>query len=303
MKCRTTQRIKSMPSQGFVYIALAALLLVMANPLLAQKAKTLDQLSMAEKVVRAKPFHSQHSEPVEPFTIIGNVHYVGAKNIASYLITSDEGHFLLDSGVREMGETILANIQALGFDPSEIKIMLSSHAHFDHVQGHEALRLATGAKVMAIGEDAHALQVGRDLSPLGFEGWDPVEVDRVLEHGDVLTLGDTKLKAINVPGHTQGCTVWTMELDDNGMKFSLAFFGCSGPNNGVKVANNKKFPNLVEDTLLGYSRLRGINPDIYLNGHPHELFESRMSEMQAGDRTPSLINAAALARICEWLRK
>ncbi len=251
---------------------------------LAQSTRSLDQLTMAEKIDRAKPFHLEHSESVEPFTIIDNVHYVGAKNIASYLITTPDGHFLLDTGVREMGDSIRSNIKKLGFEPRDIKILLSSHAHFDHVQGHEEMRKTTGAKVMAVGDDAKALQEGKDLSPLGFEGWDPVEIDTVLKHGDVVSLGATSLTAINVPGHTQGCTVWTMNVEDNKKTFELAFFGCSGPNNGVKITDNEKFPNLVEDTLLGYQRLKTISPDIYLNGHPHELFETRMPAIRSGER-------------------
>src|SRR5438876_9247328 len=105
-------------------------------------------------------FHAEMSQPVEPFRIIGNIYYVGARNIASYLITTPEGDIMIDTGTKEMHEVILANVAKLGFKLQDIKILLSGHAHFDHVQGHAAMKKVTGAKVMAIGEDARALSAG-----------------------------------------------------------------------------------------------------------------------------------------------
>src|SRR5689334_24117263 len=98
-------------------------------------------------------FHGQMSQPVEPFRIVGNIYYVGARNIASYLITTPEGHIMIDTGTNEMHQLIVSNVAKLGFKLRDIKILLSGHAHFDHVQGHAAMKKATGAKVMALGED------------------------------------------------------------------------------------------------------------------------------------------------------
>ena len=134
-------------------------------------------------------FHGRMSEAVEPFHIVGNIYYVGARNIASYLITTPEGHIMIDTGTKEMHEVIRANVAKLGFKLQDIKILLSGHAHFDHVQGHAAMKKATGAKVMAIREDAAALAAGTDQSPLGDEGWEPVKVDRILKDGDTGQIG------------------------------------------------------------------------------------------------------------------
>src|SRR5207245_8530530 len=128
------------------------------------------------------------SDVVCPFHIVGNIYYVGARNIASYLITTPEGHIMIDTGTNEMHQVILANVAKLGFKLQDIKILLSGHAHFDHVQGHAAMKRATGAKVMALGEDAAALSAGMDQSPLGDEGWDPVKVARVLTDGDTMSV-------------------------------------------------------------------------------------------------------------------
>ena len=241
-------------------------------------------LPMERKLELAKPFHTKEREPMAPFTLVGNVHYVGARNIASYLITTQAGHILIDSGVTEMESDILANIEQLGFVPGEVEILLSSHAHFDHVQGHEAIRRATGARVLAMAGDAEALRGGRDLSPLGFEGWAPVKVERTLEHGEMVELGGQRLTAHHIPGHTPGCTVWTTDVADGGETLRVAFFGCSGPNRGVRLTGNPRFPRLVEDTRLGYERLRAITPDIYVTGHPESLFADRIEALRRGER-------------------
>ena len=125
-------------------------------------------------------FHGPYSEAVEPFHIIGNIYYVGARNIASYLLTTPEGHIMIDTGTKEMHPVITANVRKLGFKLQDVKILLSGHAHFDHVQGHAAMKKVTGARVMALREDAVALEAGADRSPLGDEGWEPVQVDRCL---------------------------------------------------------------------------------------------------------------------------
>ena len=127
---------------------------------------------------------------------------MGARNIASYLITTPEGHIMIDTGTKEMHSVIRANVEKLGFKLQDVKILLSGHAHFDHVQGHAAMKKVTGARVMAIGEDAAALAAGMDRSPLGDEGWEPVPVDRILKDGDTVALGGTTLRAVWTPGHT-----------------------------------------------------------------------------------------------------
>ena len=228
-------------------------------------------------------FHGPLSAAVEPFHIVGNIYYVGAKDIASYLIATRQGHILLDTGTKEMGPVIRAGVEKLGFNLSDIKILLSGHAHFDHVQGHAAMKAATGARVMALAADAAALASGTDLSPLADEGWDPVAVDRVLRDGDTVSLGGTTLQALAAPGHTPGCTVWTTRVQEKETAYSVAFYGCAGPNRGVKLLANPKFPQLVEETLRSFRRLRELKPDIYLTMHPQSLFADKVERIKRGD--------------------
>lgn len=240
-------------------------------------------------------FHGPYSQPEEAFRLIGNIYYVGAKNIASYLVTTPQGHILIDTGTTEMTPVITANIEKLGFKVRDIKIMLSSHAHFDHIGGHAAMKKLTGARVMAIRQDAEALEAGKDLSPLGDEGWAPVKVDRVLKDGDTVTLGDATLRAIWAPGHTPGCTVWTTSVPDGGRSYAVVIFGCGGPNGGVKLVGNQRFPTLVDDTMATFRKLKMLKPDIYVSGHPQMLFAGKIDRMKAGERPHPLLDPQSQA--------
>lgn len=247
--------------------------------------RTADQLSMAEKIKYGESYHTVHAEAVDPFRVVGNIYSIGTKNIGIYLIATDAGHILIDTGVAEMHDMLKANITRLGFKVSDIKILLSTHAHYDHVQGHEAMRKATGAQVMAVGLDAEALRLGKDISPLGFEGWEPVVEVKTLAHGDKVSLGASTLVAHQIPGHTQGCTVWSTFVNEGDAEFNVAVFGCRGPNSIVKVKDNAQFPDLIEQSLLGFERLLQIQPDIYISNHPESDWE-KFGEALKAEQTP-----------------
>jgi metallo-beta-lactamase class B len=243
-------------------------------------------------------FHGPYSQPEQPFRLVGNIYYVGAKNIASYLVTTSQGHILIDTGTTEMTPVIKANVEKLGFKLTDVKIILSSHAHFDHIGGHAAMKKLTGASVMAIKQDADALEAGKDLSPLGDEGWTPVKVDRVLKDGDAVTLGATTLRAVWAPGHTPGCTVWTTDVTDAGKSYNVAIFGCGGPNPGVKLVGNRSFPTLVEDTTSTFRKLKMLHPDIYVSGHPQMLFAGKIERMKNNERPHPLLDPGSQA----WMK-
>jgi metallo-beta-lactamase class B len=250
----------------------------------------LDLLTLEQKVANGQSFHTHQSEAVEPFRILGNIYYVGASNLASYLITSPQGHFLLDTGVQGMTDDIKRNVEALGFRMSDIKIILSSHAHFDHIQGHAIMQRMTGAQVFALEADADALEAGKDLSPLGFEGWEPVKVDRRLQDGEAIHLGEVTLTPTWAPGHSPGCTTWSMDTQDSAETLRVVFFGCNGPNDGVQLINNPRFPTLVEDALFGFDNMTKLHADIYLTGHPQAPFEGIEHLMRVQVRPHPLLN-------------
>jgi len=266
----------------------AAIVLVTAAVTLSAQSSPLTTEQRAQ-------FHGPYSQPEEAFRLVGNIYYVGAKNIASYLITTPQGHILVDTGTTEMTPVITASVERLGFRMRDIKIMLSSHAHFDHIGGHAAMKKLTGARVMAIRQDAEALEAGKDLSPLGDEGWTPVKVDRVLKDGDTVALGGTTLRAVWAPGHTPGCTVWTTDVPDGGRNYSVAIFGCGAPNGGVKLIGNPKFPTLVDDAMGTLRKLKMLKPDIYVSGHPQMLFAGKIDRMKAGERPHPLFDPGSQA--------
>jgi metallo-beta-lactamase class B len=239
-------------------------------------------------------FRGPYSAPAEPFKIVGNIHYVGGANIASYLIATPEGHILIDTGMKEMHEVIKNNVAKLGFRTADIKIMLSSHAHFDHIEGHAMMQKLTGAQVMAMVGDAEALSTGKDNSALGAIGWEPVRVDRVLKHADTVSLGGTTLRAVHTPGHTQGATTWMTTVEDNGRRYTVGFLGGTTPNGGVPLFDNPRHKSVIEDTQRTFSTLKGETPpDIYLVGHPQAMFMGKVERIKAGDTPHPLLNGDA----------
>ncbi|OFW03053.1 MAG: hypothetical protein A3I61_05525 [Acidobacteria bacterium RIFCSPLOWO2_02_FULL_68_18] len=240
-------------------------------------------------------FSGSYSNPVEPFRIVGNIHYVGAANIASYLVTTPQGHILIDTGMNEMHDVITNNVVKLGFKVEDIRIMLSSHAHFDHIEGHAAMQRATGAQVMAMTGDAEALESGHDSSALGALGWEPVKVSRVLGHGDTVSLGGTTLRALHAPGHTQGATTWRTTVEDGGRQYAVAILGGTLPNGGVRLLGNPRHKNVIEDTRRTLRTLRAeAQPDIVLVGHPQAMFAKTADRVRKGERPHPLLNGAEM---------
>jgi len=238
-------------------------------------------------------FSGPYSQPIKPFRIVGNIYYVGALNIASYLITTPQGHILIDSGTTEMHDGIVSGIEQLGFKVSDVRILLASHAHFDHIEGHALMQRRTGAQVMAMTGDAEALESGHDTSALGAVGWEPVAVSRRLQDGETVTLGGTTLRAIRAPGHTQGATIWMTAAEEDGRRYTVAFLTTTTPNPGVPLFDNPRHKNVVEDTRNTFRKLKAERePDIVLVGHPQAMFAATMERMRRGERPHPLLNGA-----------
>ena len=239
-------------------------------------------------------FRGPMSAPAEPFKVVGNIYYVGAADISSWLIATPEGHVLIDTGTVEMHDVVRNNLEALGFNPLDVEIVLSTQAQFDHVGGHAGMQKLTGARVMAMRGDAEALSTGTDRSALGAVGWVPVKVDRVLEHGDTVEIGGTTLRAVHNPGRTQGTTTWMMTVEDGGRSYTVAFLGNMLPDWGVALTNNSQHKNVIADTRLGLNRLKAEKaPDIVLPGHAQSFFERKFEEVKAGVRPHPLLNGDA----------
>ena len=211
------------------------------------------------------------NQPVEPFRIIGNVYYVGASDIASYLITTPAGHILLEGGFTETAPLIRANVRKLGFKLTDIKILLSSHAHLDHAGGLAELKQATGARLIAGSADAPLLASGghgdfywgdRLLFPA-------VKADETVADGSTVELGGVVLTARLTPGHTRGNLTWTMRTEADGRGYDVVFVGSvSAP--GYQLVGNRAYPEIAADFAQSLTLLKALPCDVFLA--PHGVF-------------------------------
>lgn len=206
------------------------------------------------------PEWASWNEPVEPFRIAGDLYYVGAREVASYLFETPEGLILLDGGFEETVPVIAAAIEKLGFDVSDVEILLSSHAHFDHAGGLAELKRLTGATLIASSAEAPLLESGGEEYP-----FQPVAVDRTIEDGDVVELGGTRLTALVTPGHTPGCTTWTTTIGGLSVLFLcsvsvLPQMDLVTPSPAFPAGRAAAFEKTFE-------RLEALDPDIFLAAH------------------------------------
>lgn len=222
-------------------------------------------------LVAASPARSEIPEewkewnrPVEPFRIVEGLWYVGASDLTSFLITTDAGHVLLDGGLPDTAEQILANVRKLGFRPEDVKLLLNSHAHVDHAGGLAALARATGATLVATAEDAVQLERG-GLGDFGFGDslpFPPVSVGRRIADGETLSLGGVTLTAHLTPGHTKGCTTWTAKLGGRDTLFS-----CSVSVPGYRLVDNAAWPEIVEAYETTFRKLAALPCEVLLAPH------------------------------------
>jgi metallo-beta-lactamase class B len=196
-----------------------------------------------------------------PHKVADNIWYVGTESLASFLVTTPQGHILINSSYEANVPLILAAVEKLGFKQADIKIVLGSHAHADHMEGDALVKQLTGAQVMAMQEDVPALERMRP-------GNKPHPVDKVLHDGDQVTLGGTTLVAHLTPGHTRGCTTWTMKATENGRTYDVVIIGSMGVNPGFILVNNKDVPQIADEYIRGFKVLRSLPCDIPLASHP-----------------------------------
>jgi metallo-beta-lactamase class B len=196
-----------------------------------------------------------------PHKIIGNIYYVGTQSLGAFLVVTPEGNILINSAYERTVPVIRKSVGDLGFRFADIKIVLGSHAHADHMEGDAMVKELTGAKVMAMVEDVPALE---NMKP----GGKPHPIDRVLHDGDGVTLGGATLVAHLTPGHTRGCTTWSMKVQEGGKTYSVVIIGSMGVNAGTRLVNNAQVPDIADEYRGGFKVLRGLACDVPLGSHP-----------------------------------
>lgn len=224
------------------------------------------------------------NDPFPPFKLMGTIYYVGTTGVSAWLITTPRGHFLLDGGLPQSSPQIVANIRALGFDIRDVKYLLNSHAHFDHAGGLAALHSASGAIMVASRADREMLETGRvTYGPTADITVPPVHVDRVIGHGDTLSLGGVTLTAHMTPGHTPGCTGWSMEVQDADGQSQRVFFHCSTTTGGQSLAP-ESYPGMVAAYRATFDYVRSLKADIFLANHANFFdLQGKRARQIAGD--------------------
>jgi metallo-beta-lactamase class B len=208
------------------------------------------------------------NQPVKPFRVIGNIYYVGANEVTSFLITGSAGHILLDAGFAETAPQVRQNIEALGFRLADVKILLNSQAHFDHAGGLAEIKQLTGARLIASAADAELMARGGkgDFAFGDRLAYQPIKADRVVADDESIDLGDTKMTAHLTPGHTKGCTTWTMPVTENGKTYAVVFLGgVTVP--GYKLVGNEQYPAIADDYARSFALLKKLPCDVFLGAH------------------------------------
>jgi metallo-beta-lactamase class B len=227
------------------------------------------------------------TEPFPPFRIADNLYYVGSKGLASYLITTPQGHILINSDLEANVPLLQASIAQLGFKFSDVKILLISHAHWDHDAGSASVKKLTGASYMVMDADVPVVESG-GAADFHYGGdtamrYPPVRVDRVLHDGDEVKLGNTVLVAHLTPGHTKGCTTWTLTVRDGGKTYNAVIIGSPNVNQGYALVDNAKYPTIAEDYERTFRVLKSLPCDLFLGAHGSYFdMEAKYARMRAG---------------------
>jgi len=233
------------------------------------------------------------TEPFPPFKIAGNLYYVGSKGLANYLVATPEGLILINSDLEANVPLIKASVEKLGFKFSDIKILLISHAHWDHDAASATIKKLTGAKYMVMDADVSVVesggktdfQYGNDPATL----YTPTQVDRILHDGNEVKLGAAVLVAHLTPGHTKGCTTWSMWVGEGDKSYNAVIVGGPGVNNGYKLVGNTEYPDIVRDYEKTFRVLKKLQVDLFLGAHGVYFdMEAKHAKMKEGSPSPFL---------------
>ncbi|HSO76393.1 MAG TPA: subclass B3 metallo-beta-lactamase [Blastocatellia bacterium] len=228
------------------------------------------------------------NERVTPIRIIGNIYYVGASGVSSFLITTPKGHILLDSGFAETVPLIVEAVTHLGFKMEDVKFLINSHAHYDHAAGLAQLKRLTGGQLVLSEPDAATVanggkgdfQWGDELT------YEPAAADRILQDKDRVELGGVTMTARLTPGHTKGCTTWLTKVTEEGREYDVVFIG-STTSPGYTLVDNPRYPNIVADYEYTFRLLRSLPCDVFLGPHGSFFNLEEKADLSARGKKPN----------------
>jgi metallo-beta-lactamase class B len=225
----------------------------------------------AQQRVQLPITNKDWEKPFPGFKIVGNLYYVGTYDLAAYLIQTNDGLILINSGAPGSYPLMKKSIEDLGFKLTDIKLITSTHGHWDHVGDLAEFQKVSKARVLMSERDAPVLESGGNLDYRRPEGrgiiYDPIKVDQRLKDGDKFRLGTTEITVIDSPGHTPGATSFSFPIQDGGRTYNVLIANMPGINNGVKLLGSPGYPTIVQDFAGTIQRLKGMNPDIWLSSH------------------------------------
>lgn len=267
------------------------------TPLPADPAPAAEAPAEDSTNARVAALRAEWNIPTEPFHIMDDIYYVGTQGLGAYLFASEDGHILLDGALEESVPHIKANIAALGYDLTDVKYLLNSHAHFDHSAGLAQLKAETGAELVAMEGDVSALEGGFYLGSEDVTAFNapPVAVDRVVRDGDTIALGSHLLTAHHTPGHTRGCTSWGATASAYGENYEVLVF-CSASVAANRLVGPPQYPGIVDDYRATFEKAKGMTVHVPLAPHPEffELLAKRDSD-DPGDSINPFIDPSAFS--------
>jgi metallo-beta-lactamase class B len=263
-------------------------------------------------LILAAPVPAALSEdPFPPHRIADNLYYVGSKGLASYLVTTRAGHILVNPDFETTVPLLRSNVEKLGFKFTDVKILLNSHAHDDHVGGMALAQQLTGADVYVMRGDDRAVATGNSPGQVGLT-WKPAPVKRVLADGDKVTLGGVTLTAVLTPGHTRGCTTWTMQARDRGKTHQVVIVCSPNVNANYRLVADKAapgasarkdvyhYPEIASDYEKSFRIWKRLPCDIFLGAHGNYYgLEAKYPLLGKGDKNPFVDPAGYKAYIDE----
>ena len=263
------------------------------KPLICVLPVLLAASQVSAQTKQGKQAKRDYNAPFPAHKVIGNVYYVGTEQLATFLITTPEGHILINSDFEATVPAIRASVEKLGFKFTDIKILLGSHAHGDHMEGDALVKELSGARVMAMEQDVPWL---RRMMP----GNKPHPIDRVLKDGEQVTLGGTTLVAHLTAGHTPGCTTWTTKVEENGKPYNVLIVCSVGFNPGYVLVNNKDYPSIADDYVRSFKLLRTLPVDVFLGAHGDFYnLRTKYMQLQQGGANPFIDHAGFTAYLDE----
>ena len=225
----------------------------------------------AQQRVQLQITNKDWEKPFPGFKIVGNLYYVGTYDLAAYLVSTNDGLILINSGAVGSYPLMKASIEQLGFKLSDIKIITSTHGHWDHVGDLAEFQKVSKARVLMSERDAPVLESGGNLDYRRPEGrgiiYDPIKVDQRLKDGDKFRLGTTEITAVATPGHTPGATSFSFPVQDGGRTYNVLIANMPGINNGVKLLGSPGYPTIVQDFANTIARMKGLSPDVWVSSH------------------------------------